>query len=106
MGSLAFPLWGGGGGGGGGVHPDSPPPLLLGEWLGTRLEWEYSTPHRKSHTNATNAQTRLKLVDSHGDICPSNLQGVESIYHHRINCIGAHIISYQAENVKPFTRLP
>ena len=44
----------------------------------------------KSHTNATNAQTRLKLVDSHGDIRPSNLQGVESTFHHRINGISAH----------------
>ena len=63
-------MGGGGGGGGGGSAP--------------RL------------TNATNAPTRLKLVDSHGDICPSNLQGVKSTFHHRINRIGAHIISYQA----------
>ena len=78
---------GGGGGGGGGSAPRLSPSASFGGVARDKTRVGVLNTPLKSHTNA---QTRLKLADSHGDICPSNLQGVESTFHHGINSISAH----------------
>ena len=65
-----------GGGGGGG-----------GEWSAPRLSPSASFARDETRVGVlnttlkshTNAQTRLTLADSHGDICPSNLQGITEL---------------------------